>query len=151
VPAKSSPDETTPDREIVQTRVFDAPRSLVFAAWTTPEHLAKWFGPRGFTMPACEMDFRPSGVFRFVFRGPSGTDYPFNGAFREVVHEARIVYTGTIQDGVEVHTTLTFDERHGKTVLTVHQTYSFESDSTRGGRVGWTQTLDRLAEYVTPV
>ena len=97
-------------------------------------------------MPACEMDFRPGGVFRFVFRGPSGTDYPFNGAFREVVHEARIVYTGTIQDGVEVHTTLTFDERHGKTVLTVHQTYSFESDSTRGGRVGWTQTLDRLAE-----
>jgi uncharacterized protein YndB with AHSA1/START domain len=129
------------------SRVFDAPRSLVFAAWTTPEHLSKWYGPKGFTMPSCEMDFRPGGVFRFTFRGPDGTDIPFDGAFREVVHEERIVYVGKVL-GLEVHTTLTFDERDGKTTLTVEQVYSSESPSTRGAPEGWKQTLDRLEAYV---
>jgi uncharacterized protein YndB with AHSA1/START domain len=130
------------------TRTFDAPRRLVFAAWSSAEHLTKWFGPRGFTVPSCEMDFRDGGVFRFTFRGPDGNDYPFDGVFREVVDPTRIVYSGTIHGGVDVLTTLTFDEKDGKTTLTVTQVYSAASDATRGAQVGWTQTLDRLGEYV---
>ena len=131
------------------SRVFDAPRRLVFAAFTKPEHLAKWFGPEGFTMPSCELDLRPGGVFRFVFRGPDGNDYPFDGEFHEVVGEERLVYTGVIHGGVEVRTTLTFTERgDGKTTLTVDQVYSHESDATRGAPVGWKQTLDHLEAFL---
>ena len=137
-------------RELTIERVFNAPRELVFQAWTKPEHLAQWWGPRGFTLPTCEMEFRAGGRFRLVMRGPDGKDYPFQGAYLEIVEPERIVFQGTIHDepGHQVWTTVTFAEHEGKTNLTVRQTYSFESDATRGAPEGWRQTLDRLRDYL---
>ena len=99
-------------------------------------------------MPHCEVDFRPGGVFRFVMRAPDGTEFPFEGAFREIVTPERIVFTGTIHEGNATVTTVSFTEHEGKTTLTVHQTYAFESDATRGAKQGWTMTLDQLGEHV---
>ncbi len=134
--------------ELTLTRVFDAPRSLLFEVWTKPEHLARWWGPKGFTLPECEVDFRPGGAFRFVMRGPDGKDYPFAGEYVEITAPERIVFTGLVHDDNASRTTVTFAERGGKTTVTVHQTYAFESDATRGAPVGWGQSLDRLAAYV---
>jgi uncharacterized protein YndB with AHSA1/START domain len=137
-------------RELTIVRVFDAPRELVFKAWSSPEHLSRWFGPKLFTVTSCEIDFRAGGVFRFVLRGPDGKDYPFDGSYLEIVEPSRIVFSGNIHDvpGQDVMTTVTFAEHEGKTKLTVHQTYAFESDATRGAPIGWSQTLDHLAEFL---
>jgi len=137
-------------RELVITRTFDAPRRLVFAAWSKPENLVHWWGPKGFTLPKCEVDFRPGGLFHFVMRGPDGKDYPFRGSYLEIVEPERIVSQGVIHDepGHQVWTTVTFAEENGKTKLTVQQTYSFETDATRGAAEGWKQTLDRLVDFV---
>src|SRR5208282_4025741 len=139
---------TTGDRELTITRIFDAPRSLVFEAWTEPRHLMRWFAPNNFTVLACEMDFRLDGHYRLCMRG-FGKDYWVHGVYREIVKPERIVWTGVLDnDGNEVLTTVTFADHEGKTTLTVHQTFSIETDSTRGARQGWTETLEHLAEYV---
>jgi uncharacterized protein YndB with AHSA1/START domain len=134
--------------DLVITRLFDAPRRLVFEAWSSAEHVSRWFAPRPLTMPRCEVDFRPGGAFRFVMRAPDGTEYPFEGVFREIVVPERIVFTGVIHEGNAAVTTVTFTERDGKTTLTAHQTYTFESSATRGAKQGWTLTLDQLGEHL---
>jgi len=144
--ARGSAVPATP--EVRLTRVFDAPRRLVFEAWSKPQHLARWLPPRGFTMPDAQMDFRPGGAFRHAFRGPDGTDYPFEGVYQEIVEPSRIVWSGVIHGGVEVVTTATFEEHDGKTTLTVHQTFSHETDATRGAPIGWGQSLDKLGELL---
>ena len=136
------------DRELTITRIFDAPRSLVFAAWTEPTHLMRWFAPNNFTVPACEMEFRDGGKFRLCMRG-LGKDHWMNGVFREIVEPERIVWSGMLDnDTNEVLTTVTFAELDGRTRLTVHQTFSIETDSTRGAPQGWTETLGHLAEFL---
>jgi len=136
------------DRELTITRIFDAPRSLVFAAWTEPTHLMRWFAPNNFTVPACEMEFRDGGKFRLCMRG-LGKDHWMNGVFREIVEPERIVWSGMLDnDTNEVLTTVTFAELDGRTRLTVHQTFSIETDSTRGAPQGWTETLGNLAEFL---
>lgn len=137
-------------KELLIARLFDAPRELVFRAWSKPEHFKRWWAPTGFTVPVCEMDFRSGGVLRFVFRGPDGKDYPFDGSYVEIVEPERIVFEGDIHDvpGQNVFTIVTFTAQGSKTRLTVLQTYSFESDATRGAAIGWSQTLDHLAEFV---
>jgi len=131
-------------RELVITRIFDAPRALVFEAWTKPEHLVHWFGPNGFTLPVCEMDFRVGGSYRLCMRASDGWEHYSHGVYREIVPAERIVWTSYFDDvpGSEILTTVTFAEHDGKTQLTVNQTYSFESDSTRGAPQGWTETLE---------
>jgi uncharacterized protein YndB with AHSA1/START domain len=139
---------TVGDRELTITRIFDAPRPLVFFAWSTPKHLMRWFAPNNFTVPECEMDFRDGGLFRVCMRG-FGKDHWMNGVFREIVKPERIVWTAMLDnDTNEVVTTVTFTVMGGKTRLTVHQTYSIETDSTRGAPQGWTETLDHLAELL---
>src|SRR6267378_4035150 len=99
------------ERELVLTRIIDAPRELVFRMWTDAVHLAKWWGPRDFTNPVCEIDFRPGGALRFVMRAPNGTDYPMGGVFREIIEPERLVFTNcaldsdgnVLLDGVEQH------------------------------------------------
>jgi uncharacterized protein YndB with AHSA1/START domain len=137
------------DRTVVITRVFDAPRRLVFETWSQPEHLARWWGPNGFTLPGCEMDFRPGGAYRFVMRGPDGLDYPFHGVYVEIVPPARIVFTAIIDNapGNELVTTVTFAEEGGGTRLTVEQTVPTDPYG-EGQKQGWTESLERLAEYV---
>jgi uncharacterized protein YndB with AHSA1/START domain len=134
--------------ELRMQRVFDAPRRLVFEAWSKPEYLSRWFAPAPLTTPRCEIDFRPGGAFRLAMRMPSGIEFPLDAEFREVVAPERIVFAGKMHDGNDVHTTITFTEEGGKTTLTVHQVYSFESDSTRGAHAGWTLTLNQLGEFV---
>src|SRR5215471_5530713 len=79
-------------------RVFDAPRALVWKAWTDPKMMAQWFGPRGFTNPICELDVRIGGSLRIVMRGPDGTDYPMKGKFREITPPERLVFTNIAID-----------------------------------------------------
>jgi uncharacterized protein YndB with AHSA1/START domain len=143
---KISTAKTSAGWELTITRVFDAPRALVFEMWTKPEHLARWWGPTGFTLHVCEVDFRVGGGWHLVFRGPDGTDYPFDSIYKEIVVPERIVFAGTLAHvpGDQVRTTLTFTEHEGKTTLTVHQVHSVESDATKGAPIGWTQTLDKL-------
>jgi uncharacterized protein YndB with AHSA1/START domain len=133
------------------SRVFDAPRQLVFDAWTQARHLEHWWGPNGFTLSTCQVDLRPGGTFLLGMRGPDGTDYPFPGVYEEIVAPERIVTVGTIhaQSGKKVRTTVTFGEQGGKTIVDVEQVYLFEADdSTRGAKIGWTQSLDRLVAHL---
>jgi uncharacterized protein YndB with AHSA1/START domain len=134
--------------ELRISRTFDAPRHLVFAAWTKAEHVSRWFTPRPLTTSQCEVDFRPGGVFRVVMRMPDGVEHPFDGKFGEIVVPERIVFRGKIHGDNETETTVTFTETDGKTTIAVHQTYSYQSDATRGAHQGWTMTLDQLARYL---
>jgi len=134
--------------ELVMTRVFDAPRALVWEVWSKPQHMKQWFGPDGFTVPSCEIDFRPGGVFKFVFRGPDGNQFPSDGEYVDIEPPSRLVWKAVIHGGLEVWTEVKFEEQAGKTKLTVHQKFSFESPATRGAPMGWTQTLDHLAAYL---
>jgi uncharacterized protein YndB with AHSA1/START domain len=142
------PEKNSAPPELLMTRVFDAPRRLVFEAWSRAEHVSRWFTPRPLTTPSCEIDFRTGGAFRLVMRMPDGVEFPMDATFTEVTPPERIAFTATIHGGVDVKTTVTFAEHDGKTTLTVHQVYSKESDSTRGAKQGWTQTLEQLAEHL---
>ncbi len=142
------------DREIVMTRVFDAPRRLVFEAHTKPEHVKRWWGPRRLTMVVCEMDFRPGGAWRFVHRGPDGQEYGFRGVYREIVAPERIVQTFEF-DGMPGHgslETLTLVEKHGKTTLTARSVFQSVEDRDgmlkSGMEAGARETMDRLAELL---
>jgi uncharacterized protein YndB with AHSA1/START domain len=139
-----------PRPELVISRVFDAPRALVFKVWTDPKHVAQWWGPIGFTTTIQVMDVRPGGHWRYTMRGPDGNDYPFDGAYLEVDEPERLVFDGTIHGDVKqgVWTEVTFAEQGGKTRVTVRQVFSFESAATRGAPIGWNQQLDRLTEYM---
>ena len=145
------------EREIVLTRVFDAPRELVFKAWTEPERLARWWGPDGFTNPVCEVDLRPGGAIWIVMRAPDGTDYPMSGTIHEVVAPERFVFAATPEDGqgnalIEALTTVTFAEQDGKTLLTIRQKAvaltAFGAEAMQDMDEGWSQSLDRLAAEV---
>jgi uncharacterized protein YndB with AHSA1/START domain len=140
----------TPKAELVLTRTFNAARKLVFQVWTDPKHLAQWWGPRGFTTQIREMDVRPGGAWRYVMRGPDGSEYPFDGLYVEVVEPERLVFDGSIHAAPEqrVWTEVTFVDRGGKTEVNVRQLYSFESDATRGAPIGWNQQFDRLDEFL---
>jgi uncharacterized protein YndB with AHSA1/START domain len=149
---------TTPsDREIAVTRVFDAPRQLVFEAHTKPEHLQNWMlGPDGWTMPVCEIDLRPGGAWHFVWRSADGSEMEMRGVYKEVVPPEKVVSTESWGgDWPETINTLTLSERDGKTTLTI--TILYPSKEARdavlntGMRDGMAQTFERLAEYLHSV
>jgi uncharacterized protein YndB with AHSA1/START domain len=136
------------DNAMVLTRLFDAPVALVFAAWTTPQALMRWWGPKHFTLPTCEVDFRPGGAYRMVMQDPEGREYPFHGEYREIVRNERIVFHAIIDHlpGNEVLTTVTFVEENGKTRLTVRQERPADKDAAKGQMEGWSGSLEKLAE-----
>ena len=146
---------TTPsDREILMTREFDAPRDLLFRAYTDPAAIPHWWGPRRYTTTVEAMDVRPGGAWRYVSRGQDGVEYSFNGVYREIVPPERIVCTFEFE-GMPGHVsvdTVTFEERDGRTTLTVRSL--FETVEDRDGMLGsgmeegFAETLDRLAEHV---
>jgi uncharacterized protein YndB with AHSA1/START domain len=144
-------------REIVMTRVFQAPRALAFQALTEPRHLVRWWGPRGYTLPVCEVDLRPGGAWRFVHRAPDGSEYPFKGVYLEVVPPERLVYS-QIYDvepysshGLIVTCTLAELDR-ARTELSM--TSVFDSDEqgqamlATGMKAGALESVERLAELL---
>ncbi|MGH7675152.1 MAG: SRPBCC family protein [Gemmatimonadales bacterium] len=142
------------DREIMMTRVFDAPRRLVFEAHSKCEHVKHWWGPRRFTLVSCKMDFRPGGAWRYVQRGPDGTEYAFRGEFREIVPPERIVWTFEFEGapGNIAIETMTLIERGGQTILTTRSLApsreARDAVLQSGMEKGAAETWDRLAEYV---
>ncbi len=109
---------TPSDRELVITRTFDAPRSLVWAVFTDPKHLPHWqTGPEGFTMPVCEIDLRPGGAWRYVWRNARGGEYGATGTYREVDPPKRLVTVTTNFNGEEQTSTTTFTEEDGRTTV----------------------------------
>jgi uncharacterized protein YndB with AHSA1/START domain len=148
---------TTADREIVISRVFDAPREVVWDAWTDPKQVVQWWGPRGFTTTIHEMDVRPGGAWRHTMHGPDGANYPGKSVFSEVVKPERIVLThsGGKEDGrvVNFKSTWTFEAEGDQTRVTIRMV--FDSAEARefvakehGAIEGGKQTLQRLGEYM---
>jgi len=146
---------TTPsEREVAMTRVFDAPRRLVFDAWTSPEHVPHWMlGPEGWTMPVCEIDLRPGGAWRFVWRRSNGTEMEMNGVYREIKPPERLVSTENWgADWPETLNTVVLSEKDGKTTMTLTVLYpskeAREAALKTGMKDGASQSFDRLAEYL---
>lgn len=150
---KNNPASPTTDRELLITRVFDAPRSLVFKAWTEPERIKQWWGPHGAETLSCEMDFRPGGVWRTRTKGPGGGEFVSRSVFREIVEPERLVFTFAWEhaEGNPKHETLvtiTFVEQNGQTLLTFHHGM-FDSVSSRDGHEkGWRGFFDHLSDYL---
>ncbi|MBA2247950.1 MAG: SRPBCC domain-containing protein, partial [Chloroflexia bacterium] len=124
------PTTTAPTDEPIftMTRTFDAPRELVFTAWTDPAHLAQWWGPHGFTNPVCEVDLRPGGAWRIDMQGPDGTIYPNKGVYQEIVPPERLVFSDVVDEGADAWgeqappssiSTVTFAELDGRTTVTM--------------------------------
>jgi uncharacterized protein YndB with AHSA1/START domain len=143
------------EREFVINRVFDAPRALVFKAWTDPKHLKVWWGPKGFTNPICEVDARVGGAWRIVMRSPDGIEHPCGGVYREIVEPERLVFTNIAADNegnpvLDGLTTILFAEHGGKTKLTLQTravaVVAHAAAYLAGMETGWTQSLERLAE-----
>ena len=140
--------------DLVITRVFAAPRELVWKAWTEPERIKQWSAPKDFTMPVAEGDLRPGGAWRSSMRKPDGTELWLGGEYREIVEPERLVFTHAWDDangnpGPESTVTVTFTERNGKTEMTFRQG-PFESDEDRQGHSeGWTECFDKLDELLT--
>ena len=141
-------------RSIVTTRLYDAPRELVFDAWSDPEHLAQWWGPDGFTTTTKAFDMRPGGEWWLVMHGPDGRDYDNRIVYREVVRPERLVYQHA-GDGGTVHfeTTVTFEDAGGKTLLTMRAVFATKAirdwgEETYHAVEGAKQTLGRLDEFL---
>jgi uncharacterized protein YndB with AHSA1/START domain len=153
VDARNNPDCEQAARTIVTTRVLDAPRELVFEAWTDPKHLVKWWGPNGFTTTVRTIEVRPGGVWRFVMHGPDGVDYENRIVYEEIVKPERLVYRHSGGDDVEpvqFQTTVTFEDLGGKTRLTMRAVFPSAAERNRvaeeyGAIEGAEQTLGRLA------
>ena len=160
---RNSSIEETADREFVLTRVFDAPRELVFKAWTNPKHLMRWWAPKGCTTPFCKVDLRPGGKFHYCMRLPEGREIWGMGIYREIVVPSRLVYADSFADAqgnpvppahygmsashpAESLVTVTFEEHEGKTWLTLRHAIPVSVEERKGAEQGWGEMLDRLAE-----
>jgi uncharacterized protein YndB with AHSA1/START domain len=142
-----------PARELTITRLIDAPPALVFAAWTDPARLARWWGPKHFTNPVCDLDVRPGGKLRIVMRSADGIEYPMIGVYQEIVAPERLVFTNIAVDRddkpiLKGLTTVTFAAHAGRTKLTLHTTATAVVAGVErmleGMEAGWTQSLERL-------
>jgi len=154
--AKTSSATNLLERDLTLTRVFDAPRELIFQAWTEPEHLKRWWGPRGFTAPTCEVDLRVGGTWKIVMRFPDGVnEHTMQAVYREIVPPEHLSFTNTAldKDGtrlLEGLTTITLEDLGGKTKLTMYTRMtglvSYSDRMLDGMEPGWSQTLERLGE-----
>jgi uncharacterized protein YndB with AHSA1/START domain len=144
---------STAERELVITRHFDAPRELVFRAWTEPDRAVRWWGPQGFTTAHYEIDFRPGGSYRVCMRSPEGTEHWQRGVCCEVVEPERLVFTFAWEDaegrpGHETVVTVDFAEVGARTRLTLHQAVFETVTAPDLHQGGWASALDCLAEYL---
>jgi uncharacterized protein YndB with AHSA1/START domain len=160
---KNTANET---ERMVITRVFDAPRALVWKAWTDPKYVMQWWGPKGFTSPFCEMDFRVGGKFRCCMKTPDGQEFWNGGEYHEIVLHEKIVYSMHFSDskgnkvepeqyGIEheaiddANDMVIFEDfGNGQTKLTLIGNEPMESAKNSGQLEGWIQILDKVAEVV---
>lgn len=146
----------TENRELVITRIFDAPRELVFRAWTDPAMVVQWWGPRGFTTTVHEMNVKPGGTWIFTMHGPDGRDYPNKIVFIEVMEPELIIYKHSGDEDTEpvnFHVTVSFEEEGNKTKLRMRSLFESAADLERVIRdyhadEGAVQTMDRLGEFL---
>ncbi len=150
--------EIAPDieqRTLVLTRVLHAPSQLVFDAWSHPKHLVQWWGPSGFTLPFCEQDLRVGGKYRFCMRAPDGTDHWVRGEYTHVDAPVRLVFTWLREENDDVWcdtvVDLTFEERDGRTLMTLNQTTFATTAHCDEHRAGWNECLDRLVDHVADI
>jgi uncharacterized protein YndB with AHSA1/START domain len=145
------------EREVEIVRLFDAPRALLFKAWTDPAHLARWWGPRMFTNPVCEVDARVGGAWHIVMRAPDGTEYPCGGIYREFVEPERLVFSNIAYDRqgkpiLDGLTTVTFEQHGEQTKLRLHTRatalVAYAVSHLEGMQAGWAQSIERLIAYV---
>jgi uncharacterized protein YndB with AHSA1/START domain len=151
------------EKELVMERSFDAPRSLVFAAFTKPEHLARWWAPGGYTIPVCNIDLRPGGVWHYCMRSAEGAEHWARSVYREISPPEKLIYTSTFADKdgnvtddiPEQLVTVIFEEQDGRTLLTTR--YQFASEEalqetlTMGLKQGYTETLNSLARLLDTI
>jgi uncharacterized protein YndB with AHSA1/START domain len=148
------------ENELLITRTFDAPRELVWRAWTDPALITQWWGPGGYSVPFCTLDFRVGGLFHLHMCGPDGMTYPCRGTYQEIVEPERIVYSG---EGEEGHpcggglpprsvVTITFTDQGRKTLLTLHTLFEsalrLDAANQNGYSMSWGMCLERLGEYI---
>ena len=142
------------EREVTITRIYDAPRELVFSMWTDARHLAKWWGPHGWTNPRCEADARPGGKILIHMQGPDGVPHPMGGEFHEVVPHERIVFTSFVElpDStrvIESRNTVLLEALGKRTKVTMHAHGIGFTEMAKhmlaGMEAGWAQSLDKLA------
>jgi uncharacterized protein YndB with AHSA1/START domain len=149
--------------ELVITRIFDAERELMWKVWTEPERLMRWWGPKDFTLPVCQVDFRVGGAYLFCLRSPEGQDFWSTGVYREIVEPERIVYTHSFADEkgnpvpashyempgdwpAETLRTVIFEEHQGKTMLTLLHIGIPAGVMSELAVPGWSESCDKLAE-----
>jgi uncharacterized protein YndB with AHSA1/START domain len=144
---------------IVMTRVFDAPRELVFEAWTRAEHLGKWYAPKGFTITDCAAEARPGGVFQMRWRAPWGGTYSVRGEYREVLAPERLVIACTLEDEqgascLEERIEVNLQQSGSRTRLLLNSSARGKGAQAprmlAGLEKGWTQTVDRLGALLDP-
>lgn len=137
------------ERELTITRLFAAPRELVFEAWTKAEHLSKWSCPRDLEISFAQSDVRPGGSLRVCMRSPDGNEYWLSGEYREVVAPSRLVFTHAWDDAAfQTIVTVTLEPEGDKTRLTLHQAPFPDRAQRDGHESGWSSTLDNLAEHL---
>ena len=142
------------DREMISTRTFNAPRDLVFEAFTSCEHLSQWWGPRSMTMAECQIDFVKGGKYRFVHETSEGDQYAFRGEFLEIIRPERIDQTFEFEPmpGHISRESMIFTEENGRTTITGHSTYATAEDMQghveAGMEAGMVETFDRLEELL---
>jgi uncharacterized protein YndB with AHSA1/START domain len=162
---RSNVANNTEGRGIVITRIFDAPRELMWKAWTDPERLKRWWGPKNFTSPFCKNDFRVGGKYLYCMRSPDGQDVWSTGVYREIVPLERIVYTDSFADEkgnvvpatyysmstdfpLELQVNLTFEEKDDKTKMTLSHVGIPEGQMRDLTEVGWNESFDKLAKVM---
>lgn len=168
---------SSPDRELVITRVFNAPRHLVFQVWTQPEHFCRWLGPKDFTTRFCQMEVRSGGSYRACIRSPQGTDHWMQGIYREIIAPERLIFTFAWEDETghpkhqtliaitltdqtdqidqtdqtdktQTHKTQPDKTQSNKTLMNFRQALFETVESRDSHRSGWSECFDRLADYL---
>jgi uncharacterized protein YndB with AHSA1/START domain len=156
--SSATAEPASPRRELAIGRIIEAPRAVVFKAWTDPTHVAQWWGPHGFTNPVCKLDVRPGGAIRIDMRGPDGRVYPMTGVYQAIAEPERLVFTSAALDDekgnplFEVLTTVTFADQGGKTTqmlrARVVKSTAGAAPYLEGMEEGWTQSLERLEAHL---
>lgn len=142
------------NKELTITRTFNAPRELVWEAWTNQKHIEQWWGPKGFTNPVCEWNAKTGGKIYIEMKAPDGVRYPMDGVFREIIENEKIVFTSAALDKkgehlFEVLNTINFIDEGDKTKLVLHFIFSnIKPEGLKhigGAEFGWNMSLDKLA------